>query len=99
MPVTTNHGVSIVPGKGTTRIHIGCTHQKGLVYVVPAEKSWVCTEEMLPGHALAGFLGELTAQGERPGGGDDATSGASTTVRCLWKKPRASRSPTLLHRR
>lgn len=64
MPVTTNHGVSIVPGKGTTRIHIGCTHQKGLVYVVPAEKSWVCTEEMLPGHALAGFLGELTAQGD-----------------------------------
>ena len=64
MPVTTNHGVSIIPGKGTTRIHIGCTHQKGLVYVVPAEKSWVCTEEMLPGHALAGFLGELTAQGD-----------------------------------
>ena len=64
MPVTTNHGVSIVPGKGTTRIHMGCTHQKGLVYVVPAEKSWVCTEEMLPGHALAGFLGELTAQGD-----------------------------------
>ena len=64
MPVSTNHGVSIVPGKGTTRIHMGCTHQKGLVYVVPAEKSWVCTEEMLPGHALAGFLGELTAQGD-----------------------------------
>ena len=64
MPVTTNHGVSIVPGKGTTRIHMGCTHQKGLVYVVPAEKSWVCTDEMLPGHALAGFLGELTAQGD-----------------------------------
>ena len=62
MPVTTNHGVSIVPGKGTTRIHMGCTHQRGLVYVVPAEKSWVCTENMLPGHALAGFLGELTAQ-------------------------------------
>ena len=64
MPVSTNHGVSIVPGKGTTRIHMGCTHQKGLVYVVPAEKSWVCTDEMLPGHALAGFLGELTAQGD-----------------------------------
>ena len=54
----------MVTGKGNTRVLLGCTHQRGLVYLVPAEKSWVCSEEMLPGHALAGFLGELTALGD-----------------------------------
>ncbi len=62
MPSEANHGLNIMPGKGMTRIMMGCKHQRGLVYVAPAEKSWVCSEEMLPGHALAGFLGELTAQ-------------------------------------
>ncbi len=62
MPVETNHGINVVPGKSMTRIQMGCKHQSGLVYVVPAEKSWVCSDEMMPGHALAGFLGELTAQ-------------------------------------
>ncbi len=30
--------------------------------MAPAEKSWVCSAEMLPGHALAGFLGELVSE-------------------------------------
>ncbi len=64
MTLDTNHGVNVVTGEGNTRVLLGCTHQRGLVYLVPAEKSWVCTEEMLPGHALAGFLGELTARGD-----------------------------------
>ena len=64
MTLETNHGVNVVTGEGNTRVLLGCTHQRGLVYMVPAEKSWVCTEEMLPGHALAGFLGELTARGD-----------------------------------
>ena len=64
MTTETNHGMNVVTGEGNTRVLLGCTHQRGLVYLVPAEKSWVCSEEMLPGHALAGFLGELTAQGD-----------------------------------
>ncbi len=64
MAKETNHGVNVVPGEGNTRVLLGCEHQRGLVYLVPAEKSWVCDEEMLPGHALAGFLGELTARGD-----------------------------------
>lgn len=51
-------------GQGMTRINMGCEHQRGMLYVVPAEKSWVCSAEMLPGHALAGFLGELVAEGD-----------------------------------
>lgn len=64
MTLETNHGVNVVIGEGNTRVLLGCTHQRGLLYMVPAEKSWVCTEDMLPGHALAGFLGELIARGD-----------------------------------
>jgi len=56
------HGVEIVPGQGMSRVQLSCTHQKGLLYVVPAEKSWVCSQEDMPAHALAGFLGELVEQ-------------------------------------
>ena len=44
-----------------TRIRAACEHQRGLIYVVPAERSWVCDKEYLPAHALAGFFRELTA--------------------------------------
>ena len=57
----TEHGVTIKPGRAMTRVQVSCMHQSGLLYVVPAEKSWVCSEELLPAHALAGFLKELTA--------------------------------------
>ena len=53
-------GLTIKPSDGVTRIQATCTHQSGLIYVVPAERSWVCTNEYLPGHALAGFFRELT---------------------------------------
>ena len=44
-----------------TRIRVVCEHQRGLIYVVPAERSWVCDKEYLPAHALAGFFRELNA--------------------------------------
>lgn len=56
----TDHGLSIKPGQGMTRVQVSCMHQSGLLYVVPAEKSWVCSEEHMPAHAIAGFLTELT---------------------------------------
>ena len=43
------------------RIQLSCEHQSGLIYVVPAERSWVCANERLPSHALAGFFRELVA--------------------------------------
>ena len=53
------HGLAIKHGQGMTRVQISCMHQSGLLYVVPAEKSWVCSQEHMPAHALAGFLQEL----------------------------------------
>ena len=47
--------------KDLIRIPVICPHQNGLIYVVPAERSWVCTQEEMPKHALAGFFGELVA--------------------------------------
>ena len=52
-------GLTIVHGEGMTRVQVTCIHQSGTVYVVPAEKSWVCSQKYMPAHALAGFLGEL----------------------------------------
>ena len=57
----TTPGLDIIPGNDMTRIRAVCKHQRGLIYVVPAERSWVCDKEYLPAHALAGFFRELTA--------------------------------------
>ena len=54
-------GITFKPSDGMTRIQATCDHQSGLIYVVPAERSWVCSNELLPAHALAGFFRELTA--------------------------------------
>ena len=55
------HGLTITPGAEMTRIQATCPHQSGLLYVVPAERSWVCSPEQVPAHALAGFFRELLA--------------------------------------
>ncbi len=59
MTSETQHGLTVKPSEGMTRIQMACLHHKGLLYVVPAEKSWVCSQEQMPAHALAGFLEEL----------------------------------------
>lgn len=53
------NGLIINQGSGMTRIQVTCQHQSGLIYVVPAEQSWVCDPERIPAHALAGFFREL----------------------------------------
>ena len=53
------YGVTIKEDTGNTRVEIQCEHQSGLIYVVPAEASWVCQPEHLHAHALAGFFREL----------------------------------------
>ena len=54
-------GLTFKPSDGMTRIQATCNHQSGLIYVVPAERNWVCSNELLPAHALAGFFRDLTA--------------------------------------
>ncbi len=53
------YGLTVKPGEEMTRIQMSCPHQSGLIYVVPAERSWVCTSGQMPSHALAGFFREL----------------------------------------
>ena len=55
------NGLTVKPSDGMTRIQVTCDHHRGLIYVVPAERSWVCSNELLPAHVLAGFFRELTA--------------------------------------
>ena len=54
------YGLTVKHGEGMTRVQISCMHQSGLLYMVPAERSWVCSQQHMPAHALAGFLRELT---------------------------------------
>ena len=54
-------GLEVRPSEDMTRIRAVCEHQRGLLYVVPAERSWVCSPESMPAHALAGFFRELVA--------------------------------------
>ena len=59
--MTTVAGLEVKPSEDMTRIRAVCEHQRGLIYVVPAERSWVCSPESMPAHALAGFFRELVA--------------------------------------
>ena len=54
-------GITVKDGSGGKRIELECEHQNGLLYVVPSQSSWVCSEELIHVHALAGFLGQLVA--------------------------------------
>ena len=54
-------GIVIKSGSEGSRLEFQCSHDNGLLYVIPSENSWVCTLDTLPGHALAGFFRELTA--------------------------------------
>jgi hypothetical protein len=52
-------GIVVKPGQGGTRVEIGCPHQRGILYAVRSQASWVCGDDLLHAHALAGFLREL----------------------------------------
>ena len=55
------HGVTIKTGEDMARVQVTCPHQSGLIYAVPGDRSWVCTDELRPAHAMAGFFRELIA--------------------------------------
>ena len=56
-----DYGMNVTTGDDMTRIQVSCEHQSGLIYIVPAERSWVCSSGRLSAHAMAGFFRELTA--------------------------------------
>lgn len=55
------HGVTVKNGEDMARVQVTCPHQSGLIYAVPGDLSWVCTDDLRAAHALAGFFRELTA--------------------------------------
>lgn len=56
-----SHGITVKTGENMARVQVTCAHQSGLIYAVPGDRSWVCTDELRPAHALAGFFRELIA--------------------------------------
>ncbi len=55
------YGITVKRDTGGSRVEIECMHQSALVYVVPAEASWVCSDELVHAHAIAGFFKDLAA--------------------------------------
>ncbi len=53
-------GLTIKQDTGGKRIELQCEHQNGLLYIVPGEASWVCSEELMHAHALAGFFMQMS---------------------------------------
>ena len=54
------NGIIVKQGNGgATRIEIRSKNQAGVLYIVPAEASWVASEEQLHAHSLAGFFTEI----------------------------------------
>ena len=54
-------GITVKTGADLARVQVTCPHQSGLIYAVPGERSWVCSDELRPAHAIAGFFRELIA--------------------------------------
>ena len=52
-------GLIVKHGSKGKRIEMQCEHQNGIAYVVRGEANWVCDEDLLHAHSLAGFFREL----------------------------------------
>ena len=60
-PIPQPQGVTVKTSEDMARVQLTCPHQSGLIYAVPGDLSWVCTDELRPAHAMAGFFRELIA--------------------------------------
>ncbi len=60
-PLSQSLGVTVKTSNDMARVQVSCPHQSGLIYAVPGDRSWVCTDELRPAHAMAGFFRELVA--------------------------------------
>ena len=56
----TEPGISIKKASEGNRINLSCDHNSGIIYIVPSEASWVCSEENIGAHAISGFFNDLT---------------------------------------
>ena len=54
-------GVIVKTSTDMARVQVTCQHQSGLIYAVPGDRSWVCSDELRAAHAMAGFFRELVA--------------------------------------
>ena len=54
-------GLTVKISTDMGRVQVTCPHQSGLIYAVPGDRSWVCTDDLRPAHAMAGFFRELIA--------------------------------------
>ena len=52
-------GLVVKGESGSKRVELQCEHHNGLLYVVPSEGSWVCSDDLLHVHAFAGFMKQL----------------------------------------
>lgn len=53
------YGLNLRPGDGSDRLEMRCEHQNGLLYIVPGDRSWVCSDQLRPAHVLAGFFKDI----------------------------------------
>jgi len=54
------YGITIKNASEGNRITLTCEHNGGIIYIVPSESSWVCSEENIGAHAITGFFEDLT---------------------------------------
>ena len=52
-------GISIKNASEGNRIKINCDHNSGVLYIVPSEASWVCSQENIAAHTISGFFRDL----------------------------------------
>ena len=55
------YGITIKNASEGNRITLTCEHNGGIIYIVPSESSWVCSEENIGAHAITGFFEDLTS--------------------------------------
>lgn len=60
-PIPQPQGVTVKTSTDMARVQVTCEHQSGLIYAVPGDRSWVCSDELRAAHAMAGFFRELIA--------------------------------------
>jgi len=55
-----DYGTKIKANEDMTRFDFSCAHQSGVLYIIPAQSSWVCQGKDINAHALAGFFKQLS---------------------------------------
>lgn len=53
-------GINIKASSSGHNLEIGCTHNQGLLYIIPSEGNWVCSQDTIHAHAIAGFFHDLS---------------------------------------